>query len=179
MSRIGKLAIKVPLNVEVIYFNSKLKINGPLGKLSQPIPSSLKIEYYNRILNITPKTNDRRSIELHGLYRSLIYNMIVGVSKKFIITLILQGVGYRGIRERNQLILYLGYSHTIKFKIPQKISLTIIKNTTLKIMSCDKFELGLSASKIRSFRPPEPYKGKGIKYENEIIKRKIGKSGKK
>jgi large subunit ribosomal protein L6 len=179
MSRIGKLTIKVPFDVEVIYFNSELKINGPLGKLNQQIPNLLKIEYYNRVINIYPKKNDRKSLELHGLYRSLIYNMVIGVSKKFILTLILQGVGYRAIQEPNTLILYLGYSHTIRLKIPNEISLVIGKNTTVKIISCDKAKLGLFASKIRAFRPPEPYKGKGIKYENEIIKRKIGKSGKK
>jgi large subunit ribosomal protein L6 len=179
MSRIGKLIIKIPLDVQIIYLNSELRISGPLGKLSQQIPNLLEINCYNRILNISPKRNDRRSLELHGLYRSLIYNMVLGVSKNFTITLILQGVGYRAIREQNILILYLGYSHTIKLRIPKEISLIVTKNTTLKITSCDKSKLGLFASKIRSFRPPEPYKGKGIKYENEIVRRKIGKSGKK
>jgi large subunit ribosomal protein L6 len=179
MSRIGKLIIKVPLDVEVIYLNSEIRISGPLGKLTQRIPNLLKIQYYNRTLSISPKRNDRRSLELHGLYRSLIYNMVIGVSKNFTITLMLQGVGYRAVREQNTLILYLGYSHTIKLKIPKEISLVVTKNTSVKIISCNKSKLGLFASKIRSFRPPEPYKGKGIKYENEVVRRKIGKSGKK
>ena len=179
MSRIGKLIVKIPLDVEVTYTNFELQIKGPQGNLNQRIPSLLKIEQDDRILLITPKLKTRTSSALHGLYRSLIYNMVIGVSKNFSTTLILHGVGYRGAVEKNKLILNLGYSHPIELQIPENISILIIKNTNLKLTSCNKSELGLFTSKIRSFRPPEPYKGKGIRYENEIIKRKVGKSGKK
>jgi large subunit ribosomal protein L6 len=179
MSRIGKLAVKIPLDVEVRYENSELQIKGPQGILNQHIPNLLKIEQSDRILTITPELKTRTSSALHGLYRSLVYNMVIGVSKNFTTTLILQGVGYRGAIVANKLILNLGYSHTIELKIPENISIIIVKNTILKLTSCNKSKLGLFASKIRSFRPPEPYKGKGIRYENEVIKRKVGKSGKK
>ena len=125
------------------------------------------------------KNNDRTSQALQGLFRSLINNIIIGVSKQFVITLILVGVGYRGIIQKNTLILNLGYSHPIKIEIPSEISIEIQKNTTLILKSCDKQQLGLFASKIRKWRLPEPYKGKGILFQGEIIKRKAGKSGKK
>ena len=115
---------------------------------------------------------------LHGLYRSLINNMVVGVSEQFKLTLNLQGVGYRAAVQGNDLVLNLGYSHQVVMPIPEGISVEVVKNTTINLTGCDKAGLGLFAAKVRAWRPPEPYKGKGIIYEGEIVKRKAGKSGK-
>lgn len=179
MSRIGKLPISIPTNVEITLKDQNLKITGPFGELEQKIPDSIFINELDNKLIITSKKTDKTSNALYGLFRALINNMVKGVSETFTVTLLLQGVGYRGSIEKNKLILSLGYSHSINFIIPETIKIQIIKNTTLKLTGSNKQELGLLASKIRAWRTPEPYKGKGIRYENEIIKRKAGKSGKK
>ena len=179
MSRIGKLPISIPTNVEITLKDQNLKITGPFGELEQKIPDSIFINELDNKLIITSKKTDKTSNALYGLFRALINNMVKGVSETFTVTLLLQGVGYRGSIEKNKLILSLGYSHSINFIIPETIKIQIIKNTTLKLTGSNKQELGLLASKIRAWRIPEPYKGKGIRYENEIIKRKAGKSGKK
>ena len=165
MSRIGKQPIKVPSNVKILTNISNIKIIGEFGELSTIIPSVLNIEKINGFLVLSKKFEYLNFNKLSGLYRSLINNMIIGVSEKFNLTLSLQGVGYRAIIEKKNLILNLGYSHPIKLLIPDDISI-------------DKQKLGEIAAKIKSFRFPEPYKGKGIRYENEIIKQKIGKTAK-
>lgn len=178
MSRIGKLPIKVPAGVDVNYKQPNLTIKGKFGELNQTIPDSILLNEIDGTLVVTPKVKTRNSKALHGLYRSLINNMVVGVSEQFKITLLLQGVGYRGVVQGTKIVLNLGYSHQVELEIPKTISVKVIKNTTLELEGCNKEELGLFASKIRAWRPPEPYKGKGIRYENEIVKRKAGKSGK-
>ena len=178
MSRIGKLPIKVPAGVDVNYKQPNLTIKGKFGELNQTIPDSILLNEIDGTLVVTPKVKTRNSKALHGLYRSLINNMVVGVSEQFKITLLLQGVGYRGVVQGTKIVLNLGYSHQVELEIPKTISVKVIKNTTLELEGCNKEELGLFASKIRAWRPPEPYKGKGIRYENEIVKRKVGKSGK-
>jgi len=178
MSRIGKLPIKVPAGVDVNYKQPNLTIKGKFGELNQTIPDSILLNEIDGTLIVTPKVKTRNSQALHGLYRSLINNMVVGVSEQFKITLLLQGVGYRGAVQGTKIVLNLGYSHQVELEIPKTISVKVIKNTTLELEGCNKEELGLFASKIRAWRPPEPYKGKGIRYENEIVKRKAGKSGK-
>lgn len=178
MSRIGKLPIKVPAGVDVNYKQPNLTIKGKFGELNQTIPDSILLNEIDGTLVVTPKVKTRNSQALHGLYRSLINNMVVGVSEQFKITLLLQGVGYRGVVQGTKIVLNLGYSHQVELEIPKTISVKVIKNTTLELEGCNKEELGLFASKIRAWRPPEPYKGKGIRYENEIVKRKAGKSGK-
>ena len=178
MSRIGKQPIKVPSNVKILTNISNIKIIGEFGELSTIIPSVLNIEKINGFLVLSKKFEYLNFNKLSGLYRSLINNMIIGVSEKFNLTLSLQGVGYRAIIEKKNLILNLGYSHPIKLLIPDDISIEVLKNTTLKLSSCNKQKLGEIAAKIKSFRFPEPYKGKGIRYENEIIKQKIGKTAK-
>merc|ERR1712157_190343 len=141
MSRIGKLPIKIPENVEFVSSENIVTVKGKFGTLKN--------------------------------------NMVIGVSEQFKLVLNLKGVGYRASVQNQILILNLGYSHTVEIPIPESISVEIRQNTTLNLKGCDKENLGLFASNIRSWRPPEPYKGKGIIYENEIIKRKAGKSGKK
>ena len=179
MSRIGKLPIIIPTNVNIVHDKIKITVKGKFGTIEKKIPELIKIEENNNSLIISPKTQTRVNRSLHGLYRTLINNMIIGVSEQFKLILNLKGVGYRASIQSQILILNLGYSHPVKIQIPDDISVEIIQNTILTLKGCDKENLGLFASNIRSWRPPEPYKGKGIIYEGEIIKRKAGKSGKK
>lgn len=179
MSRIGKLPIKIPENVEIIFNNSNLIIQGKFGTLQKKIPEILEIQQNNDILSVNLKTKTKTSLALHGLYRTLINNMVTGVSQQFKRTLNLIGVGYRASVQNEFLILNLGYSHPVKLLIPEGITVEVVQNTTLNLSGCDNENLGLFAANIRSWRPPEPYKGKGILYEGEIVKRKAGKSGKK
>jgi large subunit ribosomal protein L6 len=179
MSRIGKLPITIPSTVTVTFNNSELFIKGKFGELSETIPDSILIEQNDGILIVSPKVKTRNSQALHGLYRSLINNMVLGVSEQFKRTLLLVGVGYRAAVQGKKVVLNLGYSHQVEMDIPDGISVEVVKNTTLNLTGCSNQDLGLFASKIRAWRPPEPYKGKGIRYEGEIIKRKAGKSGKK
>lgn len=178
MSRIGKLPIKLPDGVEINYNTPNLSVKGKFGELQQVIPDSIVIEQTDGTLIVSPKVKTRTSQALHGLYRSLINNMVTGVSEQFKITLLLQGVGYRAAIQGKKIILNLGYSHQVELEIPTGIAINVVKNTTIVLEGCDKEQLGLFASKIRAWRPPEPYKGKGIRYENEIVRRKAGKSGK-
>jgi large subunit ribosomal protein L6 len=178
MSRIGKLPIQVPENVDIAYDGSKITVKGKFGTLHDTVPNVLAVEQNDGILIVGLKNNSRTSRALHGLYRTLINNMIIGVSEQFTIIMNLQGVGYRGAIQGKTLVLNLGYSHQVIIDIPDTISIEITQNTKLTFTGCDKAELGLFAANVRSWRPPEPYKGKGILYDGEIVKRKAGKSGK-
>lgn len=179
MSRIGKLPIKIPANVDITWKESDLVIKGKFGILQNTIPEIFQVNKNDDTLVLILKDNARINTALYGLYRTLINNMIIGVSEQFKITLNLKGVGYRASIQGQDLILNLGYSHPVKINIPINISVDIIQNTIINLKSCEKEKLGLFAAQIRSWRLPEPYKGKGIIYEGEIIKRKAGKSGKK
>lgn len=179
MSRIGKLPIKIPVNVDISRKESEITVKGKFGTLQNTLPDVLTLEESNGQIIISLKNNSRTTRSLHGLYRTLVNNMIVGVSEQFKISLTLKGVGYRANVQGSELTLNLGYSHPVRIEIPSDISVEVVQNTTLNIKSCDKAKLGLFAAQIRSWRPPEPYKGKGIIYEGEIIRRKAGKSGKK
>ena len=178
MSRIGKLPIKIPNNVDIICNDLDMTVKGKFGELNTRIPKILEIKRDDGNLIVILKTPTRNGRSLHGLYRTLINNMVIGVSKQFKLTLNLNGVGYRANIEVNSLILNLGYSHIVKMDIPKEISVEIQQNTQINLKSHDKEKLGQFAAQIRSWRPPEPYKGKGISYQGEIIKRKAGKSGK-
>nr|YP_010201143.1 ribosomal protein L6 [Skeletonema costatum]UAM91640.1 ribosomal protein L6 [Skeletonema costatum]UAM91779.1 ribosomal protein L6 [Skeletonema costatum] len=179
MSRIGKLPIKVPTTVDINVTDNNVVVKGKFGTLERTIPEVIRIEQTdgNLIVGVTNETRANKA--LHGLYRTLINNMLVGVSEQFIITLVLQGVGYRANVQAKSLVLSLGYSHPVNIDIPDGIEVEVVQNTTLNIKACDKEQLGLFAAKVRSWRPPEPYKGKGILYKGEKILRKAGKSGKK
>lgn len=199
MSRIGKLPIKIPTSVQVLFKNngSLLNLTGKFGTLEIEIPKELTIvawrgqsvdpktkkSVYDRFLSVRFKEHEgnrlRINKSLQGLYRTLIANMVEGVTEQFTITLILQGVGYRANVEGTCLKLNLGYSHPVEITIPTGISVEVIQNTTINIKACDKKQLGFFAAKVRSWRPPEPYKGKGILYKDEKVLRKAGKSGKK
>ena len=178
MSRIGKLPIKIPKDVNVNYNGSEIIVQGNFGELKTSIPEVIEIIQNDKVLNVNLKENNRNVKALHGLYRTLINNMIIGVSEQFQITLILKGVGYRAIVQGEEIVLNLGYSHQVKIKIPKSITIDIVQNTNINLKSCNKELLGLFAANIRSWRVPEPYKGKGILYKDEQILRKVGKSGK-
>jgi large subunit ribosomal protein L6 len=179
MSRIGKLPIKVPANVDVNLKELDIIVKGKFGTLQNTIPEILQVEQNENKLIVTLKNETRTNRALHGLYRTLINNMVIGVSEQFQLTLNLQGVGYRAAIQNNSIVLNLGYSHPVKMLIPDGISVEVVQNTTINLQACDKEQLGLFAAKIRNWRPPEPYKGKGILYKGEIVNRKAGKSGKK
>lgn len=179
MSRIGKLPITIPENVDINCNESEIIVKGKFGTLQTQIPTAIKIIQDGQMLKVGLKEETRDGRPLHGLYRTLINNMVIGVSKQFDLTLILKGVGYRAAVQGKEIVLNLGYSHPVKIEIPKDISVEVVQNTTINLKSCDKELLGLFASNIRAWRQPEPYKGKGILYKNEQIIRKAGKSGKK
>ena len=178
MSRIGKLPITIPENVDINYSESEITVKGKFGTLQKKIPDVINIVETDNILSINLKTETRNIRALHGLYRTLINNMVIGVSEQFQLTLILKGVGYRAAVQGKEIVLNLGYSHPVTMEIPDTVSVEVVQNTTINLKSCDKELLGLFASKIRAWRQPEPYKGKGILYKDEQIIRKAGKSGK-
>lgn len=178
MSRIGKLPIMIPDNVDINYTGSEIIIKGKFGTLETKIPETIEIQQENNILTVSLKNEVRNLRALHGLYRTLINNMVIGVSEQFQLTLILKGVGYRAAVQGNDITLNLGYSHPVKINIPNDISVEVVQNTTINLKSCDKEKLGLFAANIRAWRRPEPYKGKGILYKDEQILRKAGKAGK-
>jgi large subunit ribosomal protein L6 len=178
MSRIGKLPITLPDNVDVNYNESEVTVKGKFGTLQTKIPNIIAITQDDKILKVNLKSESRSDRSLHGLYRTLINNMVVGVSEQFQLTLILKGVGYRAAVQGKQIVLSLGYSHPVKIKIPETISVEVAQNITINLESCDKELLGLFAANIRAWRRPEPYKGKGILYQGEQIIRKAGKSAK-
>ena len=178
MSRIGKLTINIPENVDINCNDSKITVKGKFGTLEIKIPDIIHIIQTPNKLNVQLKEESRNGRSLHGLYRTLINNMVIGVSKQFNLILVLKGVGYRASVQGNDIVLSLGYSHPVKIEIPKEISVEVVQNTTINLKSCDKELLGQFASNIRAWRRPEPYKGKGILYKDEQIIRKAGKSGK-
>jgi len=178
MSRIGKLPIVIPDNVDVNWNDSEIIIKGKFGTLQTKIPETIGLQQDNSILKVSLKSEARNLRSLHGLYRTLINNMVIGVSEQFQLTLVLKGVGYRAVVQGKELVLNLGYSHPVRINIPESISVEVVQNTTINLKSCDKEMLGLFASNIRAWRRPEPYKGKGILYKDEQIIRKAGKAGK-
>lgn len=179
MSKIGQKLIEVPESVTIHLVNRILSCQGPKGKLEQKIPSPINVLINDRQQIIVSRTKNLvNSRMLHGLYRSLIANMVTGVTLGFTKILDLKGVGYRAVIESDQLTLWLGYSHPVIYPIPPDVTIEVEKNTRLKIAGIDKQKVGEIAAQIRRFRPPEPYKGRGIRYSDEIIIKKAGKAGK-
>lgn len=177
MSKIGKLPIKYESSVQVNLEGSSVSVAGPKGNLKLKVPNEVKVDIANETVTVTRIDDKDRSKAMHGLIRTLIANMIEGVSKGFEKTLELSGVGFRASVQGNKLILTVGYSHPVEIEAPEGINFKAADNK-VTVSGFDKALVGEVASKIRKVRPAEPYKGKGIKYENEVIRRKAGKAGK-
>lgn len=184
MSRIGKAPIDIPQGVNIDVSKSNLvTVKGPKGELNQQIDADLSVGIEDGVLTVSRPTDSKRHRSVHGLYRSLIHNMIVGVTDGYTLELEVIGVGYRAENKGQLLILTVGYSHPIYFAIPEEVKVTATtekgKPPVVKLESTDKQLVGQIAAKIRAFRKPEPYKGKGIRFKGEEIRRKAGKTASK
>lgn len=178
MSRIGKLPIPIPAGVKVSLKDNEIAVTGPQGTLKQPLHDRMVIAVEAEQIVVSRPSDEKTDLALHGLTRSLINNMVVGVTQGFKKALEINGVGYRAEISGNVLTLSLGYSHPVVYELPEGISVAVEKQTKLTVSGIDKQLVGSASAKIRSFRAPEPYKGKGIKYADERILRKAGKAGK-
>lgn len=178
MSRVGRKPIAVPQGIGVTIADQVITISKGNQSLQQPIHPAITVEYKpeEKLIQVHRPSDSKFYRALHGLYRSLIQNMVMGLEKGFSRKLEIVGVGYRAELKNKALMLYLGYSHPILFKPPEGITIKLESPTAIIVSGIDKQLVGQVAAKIRSFRPPEPYKGKGIKYENEYIRRKAGKT---
>jgi large subunit ribosomal protein L6 len=179
MSRIGKAPIEKPDKVELTIVDSKVTVKGPLGVLARQFSSDISIELVDNIIYVKPLSDDRRVRSLHGLSRTLLNNMVVGVSQGFTKQLEIIGVGYRANVQGDKLNLSLGFSHPLELTIPSGLTVKVENNTKLSVSGADKQAVGDFSAKIRSYRRPEPYKGKGIRYQGEFVAKKAGKAGKK
>jgi len=175
MSRIGKKPIELPTSVNVAISAGRVQVNGPLGELSQQVPTRMKIEQRDGEIVVERPTERGDDRALHGLTRSLVANMVEGVTNGFTKTLEIQGVGYRASMRGTDLELNVGYSHSVVKKPPQGITFEVPVQTQVIVKGIDKQKVGQVAAEIRAVRPPEPYKGKGIRYEGEYVRRKVGK----
>jgi|SRR6056297_89046 len=180
MSRIGKQIIKIPAGVNIQLTETNVQVKGPKGEISRDIPSCLSVIFNKdeNTLQILRKNENISSREVHGLFRSLVSNMVIGSSTGFTTILELKGVGYKANMDKTTLNLSVGYTHQIRIDAPEGIQINVEANTTIKISGINKEKVGLVAQQIRSTRPPEPYKGKGVLYQGEVIQRKVGKSSK-
>jgi large subunit ribosomal protein L6 len=175
MSRIGRQPIDLPAGVSVAITAGRVQVNGPLGELSQTVPQRMKVEKQEDQILVTRPTDRGEDRALHGLTRSLIANMVEGVTKGFEKRLEIQGVGYRAALRGPALELNVGYSHTVVIEPPAGISFDVPVPTQIAVKGVDKQQVGEIAAQVRKVRPPEPYKGKGIRYEGEYVRRKVGK----
>jgi len=179
MSRIGKQPVVVPKGVEVKLNKQHLVIKGPKGQLEQQVHDTMGIDVKSDVLTVIPKNDSKLNRKFYGLTRSLVSNMVEGVSNGYSKSLTLIGVGYRAQMKGSDLNLTLGYSHPILFTPPKGIDIKVEKNTTVIVSGADKQQVGQVAANIRMFRKPEPYHGKGVRYTDEHISTKVGKSGSK
>jgi large subunit ribosomal protein L6 len=177
MSRIGKQPIPVPHGVKVEIQGTNITVSGSKGMLERSVRPEIEIELQDNLLVCTPKGTSKRVMAFWGMTRSLVSNMVVGVDQGFSKKLMVEGVGYRASVADRTLSLSVGYSSAVDFLLPEGISATVDKDNSITLQGIDKELVGLTAAQIRSIRKPEPYKGKGIRYENEHIVRKIGKAG--
>ena len=179
MSRIGRKPIAIPSGVNVaVAENNFITIKGPKGELSYNAPEALTVEVEDGTLLVSRPDDQRENRSLHGLSRTLINNMVVGVTDGFRKNLEIQGVGYRAAMDGKDLVLNVGFSHPVRFHAPEGISYALDGQTKVAVLGIDKQAVGEEAARIRRVRPPEPYKGKGIRYEGEVVRRKAGKAGK-
>ncbi len=179
MSRIGKLPIQLPAGVTVeVAAENNVTVKGPKGTLKAAFCPRLTITVEGSTVTVTRPDNEKENRALHGLTRTLINNMVVGVSEGYSKTLEIEGVGYKAEKQGKKLVLSMGYSHPVFFEDTDDVTFTLPNNTTIIVSGIDKQKVGETAAKVRGTRPPEPYKGKGIKYAGERIRRKAGKAGK-
>lgn len=178
MSRIGKKPVTIPAGVEAKIEEGSICIKGPKGSLTQPIHPKMKVEIENGVITVSRPNDLKENRALHGLTRSLICNMVEGVTKEFKKDLEVNGVGYRVQKQGKNLVLNLGFSHQVTVPEPEGIRFEVQGNK-ISVIGIDKQKVGQISAEIREKRPPEPYKGKGIKYADEVIRRKEGKTGKK
>ncbi|MDX9917921.1 MAG: 50S ribosomal protein L6 [Gudongella sp.] len=179
MSRIGLKPINLPGGVEVkVSEDNFVEVRGPKGQLSEQLSPEMAISIEDGVLNVSRPSETKKHKSLHGLSRTLISNMIVGVTEGYSKTLELVGTGYRAAKNGNKLVLTLGYSHPIELEDPKGIEVEVPAQNKIIVKGIDKQQVGNYAAKIRDFRKPEPYKGKGVKYSDEVIRRKVGKTGK-
>ena len=179
MSRIGRMPIAIPAGVTVdLAENNKVTVKGPKGTLERVLPSEMEIKVEGAEVTVSRPNDLKKMKSLHGLTRTLIYNMVVGVTDGYEKTLEINGVGYRAAKQGKKLVLNLGYSHPVEMEDPEGLE-TTVEGNLIKVKGIDKEKVGQYAAEIRTKRAPEPYKGKGIKYSDEVIRRKVGKTGKK
>lgn len=178
MSRIGKKPIPIPSGVKVQLDGDLIKVEGPKGRLVQPLKRGININLTPTEIKVAREDNTRGGGAIHGLTRSLVANMVKGVTEGFQKTLEISGVGYKAEIQGRVLNLSLGYSHPVRYPLPEGVSAEIEKQTLIRLKGADKHLLGQVAADIRAYRIPDPYKGKGIKYAGEVIRRKAGKAGK-
>ena len=179
MSRIGRSPISVPNGVKIDFDGPKVTVSGPKGTLSQTFNPDMAITLDDGVLTVKRPSDSRQHRSIHGLTRSLLNNMVTGVSDGFDKVLMIEGVGYRSEMSDKDLVLYVGYSHPVTFKPDQGISFAVEeRGRKVTVSGIDKELVGEIAARVRRTRPPEPYKGKGIRYQNEVVRRKAGKTGK-
>lgn len=175
MSRIGRMPIEVPSGVQVALAGQDIKVKGPKGELALTLMDEVEVKQEGNVIRVLPREGNRRARTMWGMQRTLVSNMVEGVSNGFSVTLELVGVGYRAAMQGNDLVLQLGYSHEVRYPVPKGIEIAVDKQTVIAISGADRQQVGQVAAEIRAWRPPEPYKGKGVKYAGEEILRKEGK----
>jgi len=177
MSRVGKMPVTVPSGVTVTVKENVITVKGAKGELSQAFQPEVSFEIKDGEVVVNRVDDSKKAKSFHGLYRNLLNNMVIGVSAGFQKTLVINGVGYRAEIKGDTLLMNLGYSTTIEYVVPEGVTVAVEGNNKVTVSGIDKAKVGQAAVEIRGLRPPEPYKGKGIKYENEVIRRKVGKTG--
>ncbi len=179
MSRIGLKPISIPSGVEIKISDSNfVEVKGPKGQLSQQISPDMELKIEEGVLTVARPTENKKHRSLHGLSRTLISNMVTGVTEGYVKSLDIVGTGYRAAKQGNKLVLTLGFSHPVEMEDPQGIEVEVPAQNKIIVKGIDKQLVGSYAAKIRSWREPEPYKGKGVKYTDEVVRRKVGKTGK-
>ncbi len=178
MSRIGRMPVEIPAGVEIKIDNNTVTVKGPKGELSKSFPAEISIKQENGVVNVTRPNDEKKNKALHGLTRVLIQNMVIGVTQGYEKKLEFIGVGYRAAKSGKNLNLSLGYSHPIVMEDPEGITTEVPDTTHVIVKGIDKEKVGQHAANIRSKRAPEPYHGKGVRYEGENVRRKVGKTGK-
>lgn len=176
MSRVGLKPINVPSGVTVTLDGATATVKGPKGTITKELPSACKVEQNDNVINVTRPSETQHHRQMHGLTRALLNNMVVGVSEGFSKDLEIVGVGYRAELKGKELVLSLGYSSPVRFAVPEGLTIEVSEPTKVRISGIEKDKVGQAAAEIRGFRPPEPYKGKGVKYAGELIRRKAGKT---